>query len=318
LRNEEVERQIQKLINGNETLENELKDLNSGEPPLFKENREHGVLLADKEKFRQYLESMELKKQKLISSRVKLKEELLFKENELKELSESKAEIQKIVDSQEISQADVDRMNAERDQLTKTRDQLSEKSTEVSKEQWEKEISLQKKMDQIDKLVETFNSMAHKLRLLPDETSYIQPQSSSYDYQTHGEARPLITELKFNAQATRSEKMLTLDLRNSIKPMLSSHKQQINASVFKVQEESIALQETLDKLNETHAEKLDVLQTKMLELKKLDERFEEMKLLIGKESSTSNLEMEGIDREIQNIKAENSTLLIVAQERLLK
>ena len=69
-------------------------------------------------------------------------------------LAAEKLELQATVDAQEISPADVDRMNSERDQLIKSLEILSGKLDEINKEIWDKEIQIQKKMDHVI----TFNS----------------------------------------------------------------------------------------------------------------------------------------------------------------
>ena len=60
-----------------------------------------------------------------------------------------KIQLQQTVDAQEISPADVDRMNSERDQLIKSLEVVSAKMDELNKDIWEREIGIQKKMDQV-------------------------------------------------------------------------------------------------------------------------------------------------------------------------
>jgi kinetochore protein NDC80 len=70
-------------------------------------------------------------------------------EAELEKVSAEKSDLQRTVDMQEISPADVDRMTAEREQLARTLEAIAAKTDEVNKQVWEKEIALQKKMDQV-------------------------------------------------------------------------------------------------------------------------------------------------------------------------
>ena len=71
------------------------------------------------------------------------------KETDCSNLQEEKINLQATVDAQEISPADVDRMNSERDQLVKSLEVVGNKLDEVNKDIWEKEIGIQKKMDQV-------------------------------------------------------------------------------------------------------------------------------------------------------------------------
>jgi kinetochore protein NDC80 len=68
------------------------------------------------------------------------------------ETQREKNELQEIVDSQELSPVDVDRMNAERDQLNKNLESFSEKIEEINKVIWEREIHCQKKGDEVSAL----------------------------------------------------------------------------------------------------------------------------------------------------------------------
>jgi len=68
---------------------------------------------------------------------------------ELAIATEEKMKIQDIVDKQEISPEAVDRMNADRDQLVKNLQAAETKTEEVNKIVWEKEIAIQKKMDEV-------------------------------------------------------------------------------------------------------------------------------------------------------------------------
>lgn len=73
----------------------------------------------------------------------------IYPEAELEKLFSEKAELQKAVDSQEISPADVDRMNSERDALSLSLAQLAEKQEEINQRVWDKEIVTQREMDQV-------------------------------------------------------------------------------------------------------------------------------------------------------------------------
>jgi hypothetical protein len=70
-------------------------------------------------------------------------------DKELAQLTQERAQLQAIVDAQELSPADVDRMNAEREALKKNLDAVVAKAEQVNQMVWEKEIELQKKMDQV-------------------------------------------------------------------------------------------------------------------------------------------------------------------------
>lgn len=121
-------------------------------------------------------------------------------EMELDKLLNEKVLLQQAVDSQEISPADVDRMNSERDSLSISLNQLAAKQDELNAAIWEKEIEIQREMDKLEACVKGFNSLAAALGL----GSYQESQQKRF-------------ELSLNLHSTRSESMLNLDIKNVVK-----------------------------------------------------------------------------------------------------
>lgn len=111
--------------------------------------KEHVTLTSDREKFKQYIQYVEEKKKKYTNSVAKTTEDMGDKGNELEQLSAERAQLQAVVDNQELSPADVDRMRAEQEQLKKNLEVCAQKLEQINQTVWEKEIQLQKKMDQV-------------------------------------------------------------------------------------------------------------------------------------------------------------------------
>lgn len=97
-------------------------------------------------------------------------------------------------------------MNSERDQLIKSLEVVGVKIDEVNKDIWEKEISIQKKMDELEKLVQGYNSRAYKLGVLGSKLP---------------EMAPLRNELEIQIHASNPQKMVPMDLKNAVKVMSS-------------------------------------------------------------------------------------------------
>jgi kinetochore protein NDC80 len=113
-----------------------------------------------------------------------------------------KAELQDVVDAQELSPADIDRMTAERDQLAKNLEQYNEREDQVKNSIWEFEVACQKKLDQVDKRIKDFNDRAYRLELIPASAKH---------------ANGLNFEISFNRHATRADQMIAADIRGTVK-----------------------------------------------------------------------------------------------------
>ena len=128
-------------------------------------------------------------------------------------MTAEKNALQATVDGQEISPSDVDRMNAERDQLAISLESINVKLDSINKTIWEKEIAIQKKMDNVEKIVQEYNSLLYKLGYVG---STAKPE--------------LGQELEFYMQATLPQDMISIDLKNIVRVSLNKHKESFNFS----------------------------------------------------------------------------------------
>ncbi len=110
--------------------------------------------------------------------------------------------MQKVVDAQQVRPEDVDRMNTDKEALLRQIETVQAKSESVAKVVWENEITLQKRMDHLEKLVQDYNQMAFRLNLL-------DPSSPN--------AEGVRFELELNIHAARVEDAINLDLRGRIR-----------------------------------------------------------------------------------------------------
>lgn len=147
-----LERELQSL------LDSEVNNLIYLQNPLTIVERERAILLSDKEKFQNYLNHIQSKRDNYIKNLAKLKEDLTVSEVTLTQLYSEKQELTKVVDSQELSPADVDRMNATRDQLATSLATCRENLDNINQSVWKSEIAVQKNMDMLEKKVQEFSN----------------------------------------------------------------------------------------------------------------------------------------------------------------
>ncbi|KAJ2866902.1 kinetochore-associated Ndc80 complex subunit ndc80, partial [Coemansia asiatica] len=166
----EIERQLA-------NAKTELDALQSNESPLVQLERERVELISDKEKFESYIQRLEIKHQRMADFVANQRQQQDTAQVEQMALEKEKAEIQKVVDAQQISTEDVDRMNSERNQLLETLKNVQEKVQEATKTVWEKEIKLQRVLDDVETLVQDYSSKAHKLGLVGTRKSAINMES---------------------------------------------------------------------------------------------------------------------------------------------
>ncbi|KAK9767830.1 kinetochore-associated Ndc80 complex subunit ndc80, variant 2 [Basidiobolus ranarum] len=259
---ENVETEISRLNKEIDQLKAEHEGYVSVESPLIAAQKEHDILKSDTEKFTEYLNHLQSKKEKIKEANVTLDGEVHSKEQEFAQLEEEKATLQKQVDEQEISMTDVERMNAERNQLSKNVNTANMRLEEINKTSWEKEIETQKKLDDVERVIQEFNSFAYKLGLIPSESPY---------------ANGIEFDIKLNQHATRVEDMVSVDIKNVIRPALMELRSNLNSSLHHTEDEAIVLQENLDRLTEIVGDKIEEHRSMENRIQKLVTQYQDEK-----------------------------------------
>lgn len=291
---------INELENENAQLQDELSKLQDEPTPLQVATKQKTSLLSDLEKIKKWSDTLNAKHAQLSDQIAKLKQEEHSRQIELDVIHKEKDELQDIVDNQEISPADVDRMNAERDQLTKTIDQLNDKNSEFEKNIWEKEISVQKKVDEVEKLTHDFNNKAYRLHLVP--ISAKNANGKNFD-------------LQLNNHATRADQMVNIDLRGEIKSALLDLRSHLKNEIMQAQDQCIAIRESFDRLSESVNEKLDEVQQIDSRIKRCAEQCEIHREEAQAETRMKTEEMEKLDRELRRAKVDSTKSLFDAQKQ---
>ncbi|KAK9760744.1 kinetochore-associated Ndc80 complex subunit ndc80, partial [Basidiobolus ranarum] len=292
-----------KLTQEIEHLNEEYTGYVSIESPLVAAQKECEILKLDTEKFTEYLEHLHSKKKKLHEANSLLSNEVLLNEQKLTQSEEDKAILQKQVDEQQVSIIDMERMNTERDQLTKTLKSVNAKLDEVNQISWEKEIESLKKLDDVERAIQEFNSSSYRLGLIPSESPY---------------ANGTEFEIKLNQHATRIEEMVSVDIKNVIRPALVDLRSNLNGSLHHTEDEAIALQENLDHLTEVVNDKVEELKSLESRIQRLVAQYQDEKEAASKENSTGNTEMDGLEQELQSMKLEGNTGLLISQQHVQK
>ncbi|KAL1915715.1 uncharacterized protein VTP21DRAFT_6474 [Calcarisporiella thermophila] len=302
-KNEHTIQEIERLQKESQSLLAELQQMNETESPLVQLDKERATLQSDKEKFLQYIKKLQGRKQKLTEVNEELKNELKISESELERLDSEKNEVQAKVDSQEVSPADVDRMTVEREQLMKSLNEVAVKSEELNKQIWEKEREFQSKLSMVDRAVQRYNEIAYSICLIPSSAA----NAGGGDY-----------ELALDTNAIGSEQMISVDLRNAVKPILQKLRVNFNTALHKTQEESFHLQDIVDRLSEQVSDKVEELSRLEGRVRHLTQQYTEEREVVAAENAASNQEIEALEQELQRMRIDGATTLLQSQQKVQK
>lgn len=199
----------------------------------------------------------------------------LILENELERSQVDKQQLQAQVDAQPISPADVDRMTAEREKLVQGLEQMSAKVEEARKLAWDKELTAQKKVETIEKLIQSYNTLGYRIGIIPASAPH---------------ANGIAFELDFNVQAAvggervangvshvRPDQLINRDLRHETRGAMMKLRERLGGEVHKKQDEAIQLQEQLDRVCEGLVDKKDELEGIEAKVASAMEQFSEIK-----------------------------------------
>ena len=299
-KNNSVIKQVERLSKELAVLEKEWSSLQDNDSPLVVAERERTTLQADKEKFQVYLTHQESKCAKLSSAVETLKQDIIAIESNTEELYREKQALQETIDQQELSPADVDRMNAERDQLSSSLNLTRDNLDSATKRVWQGEITLQKTMDRLETGVHEFNNLLHKLDTLNSEYSGLN------------------RELELNISAKRQSEMVSIDLCGSSKPSCNEYISNQKKQAHNTQDDIFQLQEKMDAVSWSHIQKQEQVNALKATLETLNERYQDQKKFISQQLTQANQEFTNWNRSIERMKLESNQMQINSAHKLQK
>jgi len=164
-------------------------------------------------------------------------------------------------------------MTAEREKLVQGLEQMSAKVDEARKLAWDKELTAQKKIESIEKLIQSYNTLGYRIGIIPASAP---PADGS------------VFELDFNVQAAvgggivRPDQLVNRDLRHEIRGALMKLREKIDGGFHKKQDDAIQLQAQLDRIVEGAVDKKDELEGLEAKVAGSMEQFSEIKDVLSK------------------------------------
>lgn len=225
----------------------------------------------------------------------------MYLEKELVEIELQRASLQGQVDAQDICPEDIDRMNSDKDQLVRTLESLNQAKEEASKIFWDRELQTQKKLDIVEKLVQDYNYNCERIGLVPSDAI---------------NANGLNFEVSFNPHATRLDGLLSVDVKQSILTVLANMREEYHSTIHQAQDKLLSLQESLDRLNESLADKQDEVTQVEEKIKRIVQGYLHDKEAYQQENKANGHESDELEQTIQRLRSDNSANLLHSQQRL--
>jgi len=247
------------------------------------------ALESDLVKFKAYIDAMENRKVKWTSILERLSDELDKSGQELKQIQVDKISLQEQITAQGLTPQDIDRMNVERDKLEKSLESTSVRIDDLSKTVGEKEVAAQSELETVEKLLQEYHGLLDRVGV----SSSAAGLDITLDY-------PLADE----NLGKRPDALLPYrDIHNGIRPALQKYRDEIGQKVHKAQDESIRIQELLDRTSEGRDEKKEQVDTLEARLNADKITYEEMYETMVSDAAAANAEIERLERDLNAMKA---------------
>ncbi|KAJ1727543.1 kinetochore-associated Ndc80 complex subunit ndc80 [Coemansia biformis] len=294
----------------------ELDGLVSNESPRVLLEQEHSELLADKQKYETYIQRLESRHQRMVDVVTGQKQQHDAAQLEQMALEKRRAEVQAVVDAQQISTEDVDRMNTERNQLLDTLKGVQEKGREALQKVWDREMRLQRILDDIENLAQDYTSKALKLGLIGTRRFRVAPTASGGDDDGNGDGGdaeaggellgvagedPLggvDVELVVNTRTDDRKQVTSVDLRRDVRPALQRACDVFASQLYATQNAVLELREQMDQLNEKRMEQQERVGEMDKRVKRHNQRYQELRDSIMAETRAAAAKIEALEADI--------------------
>jgi len=304
-KNRETIDSIEAVKARNEALRREIEALQNMPSRIAPLTQKKGNLLKDIDKLKEHNSKLAAQKEALAGRIEELEKALQTEEKDLAEITKENKELQTVLDAQEISPADIERLTKARQGHQETLQSLGQQKEQIEKVVWEREMTVAKRLDDVDKAVQEYNMLLTKLRLIGSSAKY---QKAGFHFET----------LTFKSHAPTVNEMLSVDLKSQIKPKLQQFKEFLDSKLHSLQEKQHKMKEIEEACEEACNELNDSILLLESQLNKLEHSYN-----MEKEDASNNIrqrafEIETIQQDIEKMKMETNAMLSQSQKAVEK
>jgi len=309
--------ELQILEAEHERLQKEIENLERTGSDVVKLDRDFKIMEDDKVKFEEFDNRMNQKSEKYEARIQFMQDELDKVLQELKEAEDERSSLQKAVDDQGISMADIDRMNSERERLQKGLDSASHRLEEAKKKVAEKEIEASRKLDELERMVEKYNSMGYQIGLIP--ATAVNAKGKNYELQVVVNEGPNFSSSQMGASNSGSPDsdrlladpvtgyqpahILNLDLRGQVKASFLGLRKEISERRTVAMDEMMKHHDLLDGIKEAIEDKRGEVEALEHRVRAAEEEYEKTKEVTTTQKLASDTQIEKTEKELAKMRA---------------
>lgn len=321
--NEKYVQELQALEEENRLLRDQLEELEKNAPDIAKLDKHFKILEDDKKKFEDYNENVQGKIDKY-ENRIKFLEEELEKiDLELQTTEDDRINLQSSVDKRGITIQDIDRMSTERDRLQRSVEDTLVRLDETHAKVMEKESEANMKLEELEQVTKSYNSLAYQAGLIPSTTANakgvefelflnINDQLGMSQSHAVSEGDRLLADANTGYHPTN---LINLDLRGVVRNHLISLRKEINERRKIALDEDMNRRDLLENIKEAMDEKKSEVEALEHRRRAAEEEFEKTKEITSTQKLASDAQIEKMEKELAKMRASLSESVQLMEQR---
>lgn len=327
--NERFVQELDALEAENQALQEQIEELEKNAPDMAKLDKHFRILEDDKRKFEDYNQNVKGKIEKY-ETRIKfLDTEIQKTDAELNETEAERTDLQASVDRQGITIQDIDRMNTERDRLQKSLEDTMARLEETHARVMEKEAEASQKLEDLEHIVKTYNSLGYQTSLIP--ASAVNANGQDFELQLNVNENNFSTSQIGGAPSRISSEgdrllaepftgyhpahLLNLDLRGFVRNSLQSLRKDINERRKRGIDDDLERRNLLDNIKEAMDEKRSEVEALEHKRRAAEEEFERTKEITTTQKLASDAQIEKMEKELAKMRAILSESVQLMEQR---
>ncbi|OTB09611.1 hypothetical protein M426DRAFT_316159 [Hypoxylon sp. CI-4A] len=312
----------------NARLQQEIEDLEKSTPDPRTLDQNFKIMEEDRIKFEEY-NTLALSRIEKYESRIGvLQEELDKLLEELKESEDERRALQKEVDDQGISMQDIDRMTSERERLQKGIESATQRLDEGKKRVAEKEMEASRKLDDLERLVDKYNTLAYQIGLIP--ATAVNAKGEAYElavtvnesdftgsimkgsYSGGGGSERLLADPVTGYQPAH---ILNLDLRGHVKNDFVALRKEISERRTTAMDAMMKDHDLLDGIKEAIEDKRNEVEALEHRVRAAEEEYEKTKEVTTTQKLASDAQIEKMEKELAKMRAQLTESVQLMEQR---
>jgi kinetochore protein NDC80 len=268
------------------------------------------LIKGDNVKYEEWIAKVERRMKKSAEKVSLLEEEIRKVDEDIEKAEKEKAEHKEAISAQGITIQDLDRMSSEMERLEKSKQAITARLEEVRFRVSDKEAEASRKLDELERLVESYNSLAYKIGLVPSTAQNAKGQTYELSLQINPEPdfnrsqsqEPELRLLKDSATGYQAHQLLNLDLKGTVKSNVMSLRKEVSERRNRALEEAMKDHSLLDKVMEAVDDKQAEVEGLSHRIRAAEEEYEKTKEMTTTQKMNLDAQIERMEKELAKLR----------------